>query len=149
MAKRKSGAVSVARSEPRTRTSLLLESIALRHQIAVLERCRTRRPCFRRFDRLFWILLSRWWLDCRGSLVILSEHFGGGRLMRFGVKVPQGYQWWHIAYDAEADARVAITKAFPEAQIVEAKRAGNVYHVKDGASYQLPNTRPPIRPFVL
>jgi hypothetical protein len=94
-------------------------------------------------------LLSRWWLDCRGSLVILSEHFGGGRLMRFGVKVPQGYQWWHIAYDAEADARVAITKAFPEAQIVEAKRAGNVYHVKDGASYQLPNTRPPIRPFVL
>src|SRR5208337_2358230 len=53
--------VPVARSEPRTRTALLLESIALRHQIAVLERSRTRRPCFRRFDRLFWILLSRWW----------------------------------------------------------------------------------------
>jgi hypothetical protein len=29
-----------------------LESIALRHQIAVLERCRTCRPCFRRWDCL-------------------------------------------------------------------------------------------------
>jgi len=72
MAKRKSGAVSVARSEPRTRTSLLLESIALRHQIAVLQRSRTRRPCFRRFDRLFWILLSRWWSEWRESLVIVQ-----------------------------------------------------------------------------
>jgi hypothetical protein len=47
-----SGAVPVARSEARTRTTLLLESIALRHQIAVPERSRTRRPCFRRIDRL-------------------------------------------------------------------------------------------------
>jgi hypothetical protein len=31
-------ALPLARSEPRTRTALLLESIALRHQIAVLER---------------------------------------------------------------------------------------------------------------
>jgi hypothetical protein len=54
-----SEAVSVARSESRTRTALLLEAIALRHQIAVLKRSRTRRPCFRRWDRLFWILFSR------------------------------------------------------------------------------------------
>jgi hypothetical protein len=72
MAKSTSGAVPVAGSEPRTRTSLLLESIALRHQITVLERSRTRRPCFRRFDRLFWILLSRWWSDWRESLVIVQ-----------------------------------------------------------------------------
>jgi len=44
-------------SEPRTLATLLLESIALRHQIAVLERSRTRRPCFRLWDRLFWILV--------------------------------------------------------------------------------------------
>jgi hypothetical protein len=49
----------IAGSELRTRNSLLLEAIALRHQIAVLERSRTRRPCSRRFDRLLWILLSR------------------------------------------------------------------------------------------
>jgi hypothetical protein len=53
MAMPKSGAVPVARSEPRTRTALLLETVALHHQIAVLERSRTHRACFRRFDRLF------------------------------------------------------------------------------------------------
>src|SRR5260370_2720090 len=72
MAKPTSGAVPVAQSEPRSHTALLLESIALRHQIAVLERSRTRRPCFRRFDRLFWILLSRWWSDWRESLLIVQ-----------------------------------------------------------------------------
>src|ERR1700692_1373482 len=72
MAKPTSGAVPVARSESRTRNALLLEAIALRHQIAVLERSRTRRPCFRRFDLLFWILLSRWWPQWRESLVIVQ-----------------------------------------------------------------------------
>jgi hypothetical protein len=62
MAKPTSGAVPVAaRDEPRTWTALMLESLALRHEIAVLERSGTRRPCFRRIDRLFRILLSRWW----------------------------------------------------------------------------------------
>src|SRR5271167_4777010 len=72
MAMLTSGAVSLERTEPRTRTALLLESIALRHQIAVLKCSRTRRPCFRLFDRLFWILLSRWWSDWRESLVIVQ-----------------------------------------------------------------------------
>jgi hypothetical protein len=36
-----SGAVQDAPNEPRTRIALLLESIALRHQIALLERSRT------------------------------------------------------------------------------------------------------------
>ena len=68
---RRKGA-SAARSELRTRTSLAVESIALRHQIAVLERSRTRRPCFRRFDRLFWILLAQWWPLWRENLVIVQ-----------------------------------------------------------------------------
>ena len=72
MAMPTSGALPVARSEPRTRTALLLESIALRHQIAVLERSRTRRPCFRLWDRLFWILFSRWWPQWRDSLIIVQ-----------------------------------------------------------------------------
>jgi putative transposase len=71
MATPTNGAVPVARSELRTRTALVLESIALRHQIAVLERSRTRRPCFRRFDRLLWILLSRWWPQWRESLMVI------------------------------------------------------------------------------
>ena len=54
------------------RISLLLESIALRHQIAVLERSGTRRPCFRLWDRLFWMLFSRWWPQWRDSLIIVQ-----------------------------------------------------------------------------
>ncbi|SRR5229473_3584382 len=62
----------VSRSERRTRTELLLESIALRHQIAVLERSRTSRPCFRCINRLLWILLSFWWPQWRESLIIVQ-----------------------------------------------------------------------------
>jgi hypothetical protein len=51
---------------------LVLESMALRHQIAVLERSRIRRPCFRRIDRLLWILLSCLWPQWRESLVIVQ-----------------------------------------------------------------------------
>jgi len=65
-------ALRLAHSEPRTRIALLLESIALRHQIAVLERSGTRRPCFRLWDRLFWILFSRWWPLWRDSLIIIQ-----------------------------------------------------------------------------
>jgi putative transposase len=72
MAKATNGALPVARSKPRSRTALLLESIALRHQIAVLERSGTRRPCFRLWDRMFWILLSRWWSQWRDSLIIVQ-----------------------------------------------------------------------------
>ena len=72
MATLASAALSVDGSEPRPYGSLLLESLALRHQIAVLKRSRTRRPCFRFIDRLFWILLSRWWPRWRESLVIVQ-----------------------------------------------------------------------------
>jgi hypothetical protein len=48
----------------------LLEFIALRHQLAVLQRTGTRRPCFRAIERLFWVLLSRWWTNWQRSLII-------------------------------------------------------------------------------
>ena len=73
MAMPRSGVHLLAGSELRTHASLLVESIALRHQIALLERSRTRRPCFRRrFNRLLWILLSRWWPQWRESRVIVE-----------------------------------------------------------------------------
>ena len=46
--------------------------IALRHQIAVLKRSRTRRPCFALWDRLFWILLSWRWPRWPESLMIIQ-----------------------------------------------------------------------------
>ena len=43
----------------RGRASLQLELVALRHQIAVLERKRTPRPRLRQIDRFFWVWLYR------------------------------------------------------------------------------------------
>jgi putative transposase len=65
-------ALPVDRGEPRTGMALLLEGIALRHQIAVLERSRTRRPRFRCRDRLFWMLLPWWWPGWLESIVIVK-----------------------------------------------------------------------------
>ena len=44
----------------RTQRSLVLENLALRHQLAVLQRTAPR-PRLRTADRLFWVLLSRLW----------------------------------------------------------------------------------------
>jgi len=44
----------------RTRRALVLENVALRHQLAVLQRT-ARRPRLRRSDRVFWALLSHLW----------------------------------------------------------------------------------------
>src|SRR5262249_14646807 len=56
----------------RQRVVLLLELIVLRHQLAVLQRTGTRRPCLRPDERLFWALLSRWWADWQRSLMIVQ-----------------------------------------------------------------------------
>src|SRR2546426_8155390 len=44
----------------RTQRSLVLENLALRHQLAVLQRTAPR-PRLRTSDRLFWVPLSRLW----------------------------------------------------------------------------------------
>ena len=56
----------------RSYIELVLEGIALRHQIAVLKRSGTRRPYFRLGDRLFWMLLSWLWSGWRTSLMIVQ-----------------------------------------------------------------------------
>jgi putative transposase len=66
------GAVGGTGREAPTLIALLLEMIALRHQIAVLKRSGTGRPCFRLRDRLFWLLLARWWPGWRDSLVLVQ-----------------------------------------------------------------------------
>jgi len=100
-----SGAVLVARSEPRTRSALLLESIALRHQIAVLERSRTRRPCFRLWDRLFWILFSRWWPVASQNLI---------RGIHWWFRTPgDGPRWWGCPQAERSRSPEAIPEPAP------------------------------------
>jgi putative transposase len=55
----------------RTRRALVLENLALRHQLAVLQRA-ARRPCLRRSDRLFWVLLSRLWSGWADALSLVK-----------------------------------------------------------------------------
>ena len=51
--------------------AVALENVGLRHQLAVLQRS-VRRPQFHRWDRAFWVCLSRWWRNWRFSLVIIQ-----------------------------------------------------------------------------
>jgi putative transposase len=60
------------RSLIRSRLNLQLENLALRHQINVLHRSMKKRPKLSTRDRLFWVYLSRIWLDWRSVLVIVK-----------------------------------------------------------------------------
>ena len=55
----------------RARRDLVLENLALRHQLAVYTRGR-RRPRLRRHDRRLWSLLARGWSGWRGTLVMVE-----------------------------------------------------------------------------
>jgi len=68
------------------RTALALENIALRQQLAVLKRS-TPRPRVRDIDRIWWVLLCRFWSDWRASLILVQPstvvrwHRRGWRLL--------------------------------------------------------------------
>jgi putative transposase len=52
-------------------TTIALENLALRHQLAVLQRF-DRRSRLSRWDRILWVWLSRLWTSWRSSLVIVQ-----------------------------------------------------------------------------
>ena len=63
--------LSTIASGLRSHRSLVLENLALRHQLAVLRR--NRRPLhLTSRDRILWVILSRVWPDWRGSLAIVQ-----------------------------------------------------------------------------
>jgi len=59
------------RSALRGRGDLVLENIALRQQLALLHH-RSKRPQFGRFDRAFWVQLSRRWPRWRDVLLLVQ-----------------------------------------------------------------------------
>jgi putative transposase len=59
------------RSSFRTRASLQIEILALRHQLAVLQR-QKKRASVRVTDRLLWVIISRFWKHWRSVLVIVK-----------------------------------------------------------------------------
>jgi hypothetical protein len=60
------------RSPVRSRLELEVEILALRHQLAVLQRQAPKRPRLSRADRLLWGLLSRFWPDWRRAFQIVT-----------------------------------------------------------------------------
>jgi transposase InsO family protein len=56
----------------RTRASLQIETLALRHQLSVLQRSQRRRVALRTMDRLLWISLIRLWPDWRKALMLVK-----------------------------------------------------------------------------
>ena len=55
----------------RSREDLLLENLALRQQLAVLAR-KQRKPKISATDRLFWVLLRRFWAGWKKSLILVQ-----------------------------------------------------------------------------
>ena len=60
------------RSSVRSRLELETEILALRHQLAVLQRQAPRRPRLSDTDRLLWVLLSRLWPNWRRTVQIVT-----------------------------------------------------------------------------
>jgi len=53
------------------RAALAMENLALRQQLAVLERS-VKRPALRQSDRIFWAWLSKLWNGRRAALLIVK-----------------------------------------------------------------------------
>ena len=49
-----------------------MEILALRHQLAVLQRRTNKRGSLRTADRLLWVILSRLWTQWRSAVVIVK-----------------------------------------------------------------------------
>ena len=97
----------------RARRDLVLENLALRHQLAVYTRGR-RRPRLRRHDRRLWSLLARGWSGWRGTLVMVEPD----TVVRWHRSARRAYWRWKSALpralDTEAPPqRPAARRAVP------------------------------------
>ena|SRR5215475_7791294 len=63
--------IFLARSLFASPLELMAEILALRQQLAILNRT-AKRPILRSQDRLFWIILARFWQDWRSALLIVK-----------------------------------------------------------------------------
>ncbi len=63
--------LSATRLLPRERRELVLENLALRHQLAVYQRSQ-RRPDLATHDRRFWSTLAHVWSEWRGVVSLVQ-----------------------------------------------------------------------------
>jgi len=62
---------ALVRSILADRVELAAENLALRQQLAVLQR-KSKRPTLRKRDKLFWVILSRIWTSWRSAILIVQ-----------------------------------------------------------------------------
>ena len=55
----------------RNHSAIIVENLALKHQISVLKRS-AKKPKVKKRDRFFWVLLSKLWNDWKKSLFIVQ-----------------------------------------------------------------------------
>jgi len=72
--------IATAGSSLKPQRELALENLALRQQLAIVQR-KTQRPKLSRADRAFWVALSRLWPDWQSALLIVKPQtvIGGHR----------------------------------------------------------------------
>jgi len=66
-----SALLATARSSLKSQHALALENLALRQQLAILQR-RTKRPRLTKTDRAFWVALSHLWTGWQGTLIVVK-----------------------------------------------------------------------------
>jgi len=64
--------LAAIRASVQARAELEAEILALRHQLAVLQRAAPKRPHVSRADRLLWVLLARVWTGWRRNVQIVQ-----------------------------------------------------------------------------
>jgi hypothetical protein len=63
--------LATARSSLRLQRELALENLALRQQLAILQR-KTKRPGLTNADRAFWVALCGLWSDWQSALILVK-----------------------------------------------------------------------------
>jgi len=63
--------LATARSSLKPQRELALQNLALRQQLAILQR-KTKRPKLTKADRAFWVALSRLWPDWQSALILVK-----------------------------------------------------------------------------
>ena len=63
--------LATARSSLKPQRELALENLALRQQLAIVQR-KTKRPKLTKADRAFWVAPSRLWPDWQNALLVVK-----------------------------------------------------------------------------
>ena len=73
-----------AAAAPQSRRQLVLENLALRHQLSVLQVASHRRLQLTNLDRAFWTILRRRWSEWKRALALADV----GPRLPYGLEVP-------------------------------------------------------------